>query len=288
VLRTFKFVSPGLLAAMGNSLIAGHEFSWADSYEKRPVAMISENIARELWGSPTAALGKQIRASKDQPWREIVGVVGDERHDGLNKKAPPIVFWPQLMDGFGGDKIFVARSMSYVVRTDRAGTTSFMDEVRKAVWSVNPNLPVANVHSMDWYLDKSMARTSFTLVMLGIAGAMALLLGVVGIYGVISYSVSQRRREIGIRMALGSPLRRLTTMFVTHGLRLAAIGVFFGLGAAIPLSRLMKELLFEVRPIDPLTYLAVSMTLVTAAMLASYFPALRAAGVDPVDALRAD
>jgi ABC-type antimicrobial peptide transport system permease subunit len=133
-----------------------------------------------------------------------------------------------------------------------------------------------------------MARTSFTLVMLGIAGGMALLLGVVGIYGVISYSVSQRTREIGIRMALGSPLARLTAMFVTNGLMLASIGVAIGLGGAAAITGLMKDLLFEVKPVDPLTYSAVSLALIGAAVLASYVPALRAAGIDPVEALRAE
>jgi ABC-type antimicrobial peptide transport system permease subunit len=133
-----------------------------------------------------------------------------------------------------------------------------------------------------------MARTSFTLVMLAIAGAMALLLGVAGIYGVISYSVSQRTREIGIRIALGARNEEVTRMFVGHGLRLAGIGIACGLAAALALTRLMSSLLFGVSAIDPLTYGAVSLTLVVAAMLASYLPAARATSVDPVDALRAE
>ena len=133
-----------------------------------------------------------------------------------------------------------------------------------------------------------MARTSFTLVMLAIAGGMALLLGIVGIYGVISYSVSQRTREIGIRMALGARPGELQRMFVRHGLVLAGIGVAFGAGAAVGLSRLMASLLFEVSPFDPLTYAAVSVVLVAAAVLASYLPARRASAVDPVEALRAE
>ncbi len=287
-IREFKFVSPGLADAIGNRLLAGREFTWTDIYEKRTVALVSENLARELWGSPQAALGKQIRSQSTSPWREIIGVVGDERDDGVNKPTPSFVWWPPLMDRFVGDEQFVARGMSFVVRTDRAGTTALMDELRKAVWSVNGSLPLASVHTLEWYANRSMSRTSFTLVMLGIAGAMALLLGVIGIYGVISYSVSQRRREIGIRMALGSPLRKLTTMFVSHGLRLAVIGVIIGLAGAAALSRLMSGLLFEVRAIDPLTYAAVSVGLAASAALASYLPALRAAGVDPVEALRAD
>ncbi len=287
-LRFFKFYSPGLLATMGNTLLAGRDFTWSDTYDRRPVAMVSENLARELWGSPAQAIGKRIRESMKADWREIVGVVNDERDDGLNQKAPTFVAWPMLMNNFAGDQIHVSRWMSFVVRTDRAGTQSLLADLRQAVWSVNPNLPLSRVSTLAETADKSMARTSFTLVMLGIAGAMALLLGIVGIYGVISYSVSQRTREIGIRMALGAPLRRLTAMFVGNGLTLAALGVIFGLAGAAAVTRLMKDLLFEVRPVDPVTYLGVSVVLIAAAMLASYIPALRAAAVDPVEALRAE
>jgi ABC-type antimicrobial peptide transport system permease subunit len=163
-----------------------------------------------------------------------------------------------------------------------------LTEVRQAVWSVNPNLPVAAVHTVDYFYRRSMARTSFTLVMLGVAGAMALLLGVVGIYGVIAYSVSQRRREIGIRMALGAQQPTLTGMFVRHGLFLTGIGVACGLVVAFLLMRLMSSLLFNVNPTDPFTYAAVSAGLVATAFLASYLPSRRAATVDPVEALLAE
>lgn len=287
-IRHFKFASPGLQATMGNRLVAGRDFTWTDVYERRPVAMISENVAREMWGDPATAVGKQIRDRLNAPWREVIGVTGDERDDGMNQRAPKVVTWPILMDDFSGDKIFVRRSLAFMIRSERAGSLSFLDEVQHAVWSVNPNLPLRGVRTMRDIASGSLARTSFTMVMLGIAGGMALLLGVVGIYGVISYSVSRRRREIGIRMALGSPLRRVIGMFVTHGLRLAGIGVACGVGAAIVLTRLMSGLLFEVRPIDPPTFVAVAAGLVASAALASYFPASRAASVDPVEALRAE
>jgi ABC-type antimicrobial peptide transport system permease subunit len=160
--------------------------------------------------------------------------------------------------------------------------------VSRAVWSVNPNLPLASVRTLDAIVSASMARTSFTLVMLAIAGAMALLLGVAGIYGVIADSVSQRAREIGIRMALGAQRQEVTRMFVRYGLGLAAIGIACGLAAALALTRLMGSLLFEVSPMDPLTYVAVCLSLTAAAMLASYVPALRATLINPVTALRAE
>jgi putative ABC transport system permease protein len=287
-IRLFKFLSPGLLKTMGNPLVAGREFTWEDAYDKRPVAMVSENLARELWQDPSAAIGKRIRENNTSSWREVVGVVGDERDEGVDKKAPATAFWPILMDHFEGDEIQVRRTLAYMVRSPRAGSNGFVNEVSRAVWSVNPNLPLASVRTLDEIVSASMARTSFTLVMLAIAGAMALLLGVAGIYGVISYSVSQRTREIGIRMALGAQRAEVTRMFVRYGLGLAAIGIACGLAAAAALTRVMASLLFEVSPTDPPTYAAVCLSLAAAASLASYVPALRATGVNPVSALRAE
>jgi len=214
--------------------------------------------------------------------------VSDERADGVDQKAPTIALWPILMDSFVNERPFVRRSLAYVIRSRRTGSSGFINEVSRAVWSVNPNLPLANVRTLQEIYDASLARTSFTLVMLAIAGAMALLLGVAGIYGVISYSVSQRTREIGIRIALGARNAEVTRMFVRHGLGLAAIGIACGLAAAFALTRLLSSLLFDVSPIDPLTYGAVALSLVAAAVLASYVPALRATMVDPVEALRAE
>jgi ABC-type antimicrobial peptide transport system permease subunit len=153
---------------------------------------------------------------------------------------------------------------------------------------VNPDLPIAGVLTMQEIYGRSMARTAFTLVMLRIAAGMALLLGVVGIYGVVSYTVSQRTREIGIRMALGAPQQSVRQMFLRQGLLLTAIGVVCGLAAAAGLTRLMKTLLFEVSPLDPVTYCAVSLVLAAAALLASYVPARRATTIEPVEALRVE
>ncbi|PYR40546.1 MAG: multidrug ABC transporter substrate-binding protein, partial [Acidobacteria bacterium] len=283
-----KFVSPGLLKTMGTPILAGRDFTWEDAYDRRPVAIVSEALARELWGQPPAAIGKQIRETNNSLWREVVGVVGDERDDGLDKAAPAAAYWPMLMAKFEDGDPSVRRTISYVIRSRRTGTAGFADEVSRAVWAINPNLPLANVRTLDEIVAKSMARTSFTLVMLAIAGTMALLLGAAGIYGVMSYAVSQRTREIGIRMALGAERRAVTRMFVRHGLELAAIGVACGLAAALALTRLMTSLLFEVSPIDPLTYVAVCAALAATALVASYLPALRATLVNPVTALRAE
>jgi predicted permease len=287
-LRSFKMISPGLLKTMGNSLIAGRDLTWTDVYEKRPVVLVSENLARELWHTPQAAIGKRIRESGKSAWREVIGVVNDERDDGVNQKAPTMVLLPSMMENFNVDQTFIQRSVTILIRSGRTGSSGFFGEVSRAVWSVNPSLPLASVRTLAEVYRKSLARTSFTLVMLAIAGGMALLLGVIGIYGVISYSVSQRTREIGIRMALGSPQKDVTRLFVGHGLRLAAIGIACGLAAAAACTRLMSSMLFEVSPLDPLTFAGVPLMLVVAAALASYVPALRAAVVDPVEALRTD
>jgi predicted permease len=287
-LRRFKFVAPGFFQTMGTRLVAGRDVTWTDLYDKRDVALVSENMARELWHTPTAALGKRIREGMKDPWREIVGVVEDVRHDGADQKAPATVYWPLMMRNFWGNEISVQRDVVYAIRSNRAGSESFLKEVQQAVWSVNSELPLARIRTMEEVFRASMARSSFTLVMLAIAGGMALLLGIVGIYGVISYSVSQRTREIGIRIALGSPLGSVRAMVVRNGLFLTAIGVALGLAAAAALTRLMVSLLFEISPVDPLTYLAVSGGLLGAAAAASYFPAHRASAVNPVEALRAE
>jgi predicted permease len=287
-IRRFKRAAPGFLETLGTPLIAGRLFTWADTYQHLPVAVVSENFARENWPNPADALGKRIRVATTDDWREIIGVVGNVYDNGVSQPAPTTIFWPVLMDRFEGQKEYVARDVAFAIRTSRAGSESLMKDVREAVWSVNPNLPLSSVNTVDFFYKRSIARTSFTLIMLGVAGSMALLLGVVGIYGVIAYSVSQRTREIGIRMALGAQTRALTTMFVRHGLRLTAIGVVFGVIAAIAVMRLMSTLLFNVSPVDPITYLVVCAGLVVPAWLASYLPSRRVASVDPVEALRGE
>jgi predicted permease len=288
-LRLFNYVSPGFFHSAGTRMIAGRELAWSDVYNLRPVGMVSENLARELWGTPSAAIGKRFREYPSMPWHEVIGVVQNVYENGVQEEAPAMVYWPSMMDGLYGPHTFDAlRTVTFAVRSDRAGTEGLLNEIRQAVWAVNASLPVASVRTMQEIYDQSLARTSFTLVMLGIAGAMALVLGVIGIYGVISYGVSQRRREIGIRLALGAQQSELRRMFVRSGLALAGIGVAIGMAAAVGLMRLMKSLLFGISPLDPVTYVAVPLVLAAAAVLASYLPARRAAAVDPVEALRAE
>jgi predicted permease len=287
--RLFKYASPGFFHSAGTRVVAGREITWTEVYGLRPAVLISENLARELWGTPTAAVGKHLRQRPDMPWHEVIGVVQDVRENGLNQQAPAIVYWPSMsahLNATAGQPNAI-RGVTFIVRSERTGTEGFLSQVRQAVWSVNASLPVSPRTMRDVY-DQSLARTSFTLVMLAIAASMALLLGVVGIYGVISYMVSQRRREIGIRAALGAQHGELKRMFVRHGLVLAGIGVVVGLGAAAGLTRLMSTLLYGITPLDPVTFVAVPLVLVTATVLASYLPARRAASVDPVETLRVE
>src|SRR6202522_1948152 len=286
--RRFKFVSPGFLATMGTPLLAGRDITWEDTYQKIPVAMISENFAKEYWHDARNALGKRIRVGNTDDWRQIVGVVGDVYERGVDQPAGTSVYWPVMMDRFEGQKEALHRGIAFAIRSPRAGSQAFLNEVRETVWSVDPNIPLANAHTLGYFYTMSMARTSFTLVMLGVAGGMALLLGIVGIYGVIAYSVSQRTREIGIRMALGAQRKALVGMFVQQGLWLAGVGILCGLAAAFAVMRLMSSLLFKVSPVDPVTYGAVTLGVLVTAYLACYLPSRRAAGVDPVDALRAE
>jgi predicted permease len=283
-LRMFKSVSPGFIQTDGTRLIAGQDLTWIDTFGQRRPAMVSENLARELWGSPSAAIGKKFREFTND-WWEVVGVVQDVRENGVNEKAPAVVYWPPLS---GPGKLDAVRSATFVVRSDRTGNAGFLNEIRQAVSSVNSELPLTSVRTMQNLYDHSLARTSFALVMLAIAGSMALVIGVIGIYGVISYTVSQRTREIGIRLALGAQRSAITTMFLRHALLLAGTGAAIGLAAAFGLMRLMNSLLFGTSPHDPLTYILVPAVLLMVAVFASYLPARRAAAVDPANTLRAD
>jgi len=292
-IRRFKWVSDGYFETMQIPVLAGRPLEWRDSYELNKVVMVTENFAREYWNSPADAIGKRISTGLSAGnWYEIVGVSGNVRDEGLDQEATSVVYWPMMLRNLWAsmpgeaDEVYARRSMNYAIRSARAGTPDFLTEVRDAIWEVNPNLPLAGVRGLDELLDRSMARTSFSLIMLGIAAGVALLLGTIGIYGVISYIVSQRTRELGVRLALGANAADVRKMVLKQGLILCSFGVLFGLGAAIGLTRLMEALLYGVNPTDPLTFVAVSVSITLVALLASYVPAARAAGIDPVEAIR--
>jgi predicted permease len=287
-LRRFKWIAPGYFETMGNELLVGRSVTWDDLHQRRPVALVTESLAAEFWPEPSAALGRRIRVTPEDPWREIIGVVGNVRDDGVTEEATDVVFWPMAMAGFWGEELYVPRSLAFALRSPRVGAAALLGEVRQAIWEVNDHLPLANVRTLEEILDRSLARTSFTLVMLAVAAIAAVLLGAIGIYGVTSYAVSQRRREIGVRMAFGARPREVSRLILRHGLLLAGVGVVIGLAGSLALTRLMSAILYGVSPLDPVTYGAGGAGVVIIVLLASYIPARRAASVDPIETLRAD
>ena len=285
--RRFKFVSPGLFGTAGTRIVAGRDFTWTDLSERKLVVIVSANMARELWGSPKAALGKRVAGPPN--WREIVGVVEDVRDDGLDAPAPTIVYWPSYMfSGFGNARAVTIRAATFAIRSPLAGTQGLLNGVQRAVWGANASLPVATARTMQDVYGRSIARTTFTLVTLSAAGGVALALGVLGLYGVLAYAVQQRRREIAIRMALGAREPQVRWRFLRYGLTLALVGVALGCAAAMLASRVMTSLLADVTPLDPATYAAAGLLLTAVAALASYVPARRAAAVNPAEVLAGD
>jgi hypothetical protein len=287
--RRNKYVSPGYFEVMGTRIVAGRDITWSDIEAGGSVALISEDFARELAAEPAQALGKRIRIpGNSDVWRDVIGVVQRVHETGLYEEAPSIVYWPALVENMFGDRAYAPANFAFVIRSERAGTASLAAEIRQAIRSVSASIPVASERTMDELYSGSLARTSFALVMLAIAGSMALFLGAVGIYAVIAYVVSQRAREIGIRSALGAEPRQLKEMFLLQGLALSGVGVVVGLVVAAGLGRLMSSVLFGVGPMDPVAYVVAVGVITTAAALASYLPARRAAAIDPIETLRAE
>ncbi|MFC1529790.1 ADOP family duplicated permease [Gemmatimonadota bacterium] len=283
--RRFKWVSEHYLETMGNPVKAGRAITWAEINNHAHVVMVTENFARAYWDDPSDAIGKHVRATLNTDWHEIIGVTGNVHDDGVGEEPTPVVFWPMLVDNLWNEGLFIQRTMGYAVRTNRLNDPVLMGEIRRVVRTVNSNLPIMNAQTLEEILEESMARTSIMLILLAIASSLALLLGSVGMYGVISYSVSQRTREIGIRMAIGARQEDINRLFIRHGLFLTGTGVAVGLIAATGLTQLMSSLLYGTDPVDPITYIIVSIVLSGVALLATLVPSRRAATMDPVDAL---
>ncbi|HEX3126418.1 MAG TPA: ABC transporter permease [Thermoanaerobaculia bacterium] len=289
-----RFASPGYFEALGIPLLEGRSFDRIDPERAEDGVVVSRSLARHFWPNGSA-LGKRLSpGGPGEPidkWFTIIGVVGDVREQGLHQKPVEAVYYAVRRmnpdgDGGGGGE-WVPRDFALVVKAkpgvDPAG---LVDAVRQAVWSIDPKLPLSGVRTMEKVVELSMARTSFTMLLLGIGAAVALLLGAVGIYGVISYIVSQRTQEIGVRMALGAQRGDVSGMVMKEGLLLAVLGIGSGLAVAFAVTRLMKALLYEVSATDPATFAAVPLLLALVALLASYVPARRAAGVQPLEAIR--
>ena len=277
-----QVVSHGAFEAMGTRLVRGRWFTEADTMASVPVAVVNETMARTYWTDPAAVVGGRIRlgSAAARPWATVVGVVADERHDGVTgivkeKFFIPHIQWPVATAG--GDPI---RSVFVVARTT-GDPMSVAGAVRNEIRQMDASLPVANVRSMNDVVAAALATPRLTGFLLGAFAAIALALAAVGIYGVLAYLVSQRTQEIGIRLAIGADRSQVLGMVLRQGLSLAAVGIVVGLIGAFALTRLMQSLLYEVRPNDPITFVAVAAALLLIALMASFLPARRATRVSP-------
>jgi predicted permease len=278
-------VGPGYLEAMGIRLLEGRTFRSGDGAEGSRVAVITESFA-EMWWPDASPIGRRMRIGYEgEDWYEVVGVVEDAHYMSLEETPEEMIYWPSTVGPASAP--FPTRSRDVVIKA-AGDPLALVSLLRREVDALNPRIPVSNPRAMSTVLAEATSRTSFATALLGAASSIALLLGLVGIYGVISYVVSQRTREIGIRMALGATVPSVRGMVVRQGLLLAGTGVVIGLIAAGALSRIMGSILFGVSATDPVTYASTAVILVAVALLASWLPARKAAGVDPSRALRAD
>jgi putative ABC transport system permease protein len=284
-LRRFEFITPAYFQVLGTPILAGRDVTWTDLSEGRAVAIVSSELARQEWGSAEAALGKRVQVTPADTWREVVGVAGDIRDDGLHQPAPPIVYFPARVEKFWGAPLMSFGNGTFLIRSSRAGTESLIREIEQAVAGVNADLPVSQVRRLSEVYRGALARTSFTMTLLLVAGAMGLLLGVIGIYGVVAHGVAERTREIGIRLALGAQPSEITRLFLGRGFALASTGLGIGLVAAVMLTRFMTSVLVGVRPVDALTYAAVASVVLAVATAAAYVPARRATRTSTTQAL---
>ncbi|MDX1396248.1 MAG: ABC transporter permease [Gemmatimonadota bacterium] len=281
-----KWIAGDYFETMGNPVLAGRPITWADVRSRANVVVITEDVALRYWGDARSAVGRRLRNEPDVEWREIVGVVGPVHDDGPDQDPVGIVYWPQQQTGFWGNELYSPRRMSFVLRMSGTSPSGAAGAVRSAIWGLNANLPVANLRTLEDIVRESVSRTSFTVVMLATAAAVALLLGVIGLYGVVSYAVATRTREIGVRIALGARRREVIGMVVGQGTRLTVLGLAIGLVGALVATRILSTLLFGVRTVDPPTYAATAAVLGVVAVLASYLPARRASRIEPTEALR--
>jgi putative ABC transport system permease protein len=270
-------ISPAYLRAMRIPLLSGREFDDRDRADSPPVALVNESAARKLWPGEDPT-GKRFRFGDTKgPWKTVVGVVGDVLHKGLDASKTLQVYLPEGQ--------FVDSDMMLVVRTSNE-PASLAAAIRAAIAAIDPQAPISGVATMQEVVSASLANQRFGVILFTLFAAVALLLAAFGIYGVISYGVTQRTHEIGIRVALGAKRGEVLALVVGEAMRPALLGAVLGLGAAFGLTRLLAGLLFAVKPADPATFALVFILLIAVSLLACYIPARRAMCVDPVVALR--
>jgi putative ABC transport system permease protein len=280
-LAEFRAISPDYFRTMGVPLVGGRFFTAQDQSNSAPVVIVNQALARRYL-SGQDPIGKRIRAIGDD-WRTVVGVVGDVRQSGVTQAARAEVFVPTPQATWTG----LTQTMSLAVRAD-AEPEALVSAVRNTVREIDPAQPVFNVKTMEAVVADSVSDRRLNMLLLGIFAAVALTLAVIGIYSVMSYTVSQHTREIGIRMALGAQPMDVLKLVVGQGMSLTLVGVGLGVTGAFGLTRLMASLLYGVTATDPLTFAVVSALMVIVALLACYLPARRATKVDPMVALRVE
>ncbi len=271
-------INPHYFDALGTRLLKGRVFTERDAAGAPSVFIINEALARRCWPNEDP-LGKRIRYNNNDPWGEIVGVVEDVKFDGLHLASTPHLFEPYQQNAW-----------SFLVVTIRSplDQNALLAAAQREVKALDPNLPVSNVRMMEEVVAQSLATRRFVLLLFGLFAGLALLLATVGIYGVLTASVSQRTRELGVRIALGATARDVGRLIVGQGLKLVLSGIALGLVGALALRRMIEKLLFGVSPTDPLTYIAIASLLVGVAIVACWIPARRATKVDPLVALRSE
>jgi putative ABC transport system permease protein len=282
----FRSISPRYFETMGIPVLDGRPFTALDGAKAIPVAIINKTMARRFWRDENP-LGKRIRrrTPSDPPWLTIVGIAGDVRHQGQTREPCAEVYVPYQQPSWATSTTRFPFPRELVVRTD-SDPANLVPALQRQVWAVDRNQPVSRVRTLQELLWNSVSQQRFNMLLLSLFGTLGLLLASVGIYGVLSYTVTRRIHEIGIRMALGAQPGRILAMVVGHGMGLAILGVGIGLVAALALTRVMSTLLFEITPTDPATFILVSALLLGVAFAACYIPARKATKVDPVMALR--
>ena len=280
-----NFPSPGYREALGFPLVEGRFLEAADNHERRRVAVVNQTLAQRYWPNGSA-IGRRMTPGRpdESGWFEIVGVVGDIRHESLQSEPIGMVFYPILRPEGGGD---IGGNVSLVIRTDGSPET-LADPARESVWSIDPNVPITQVLTLEELVRDARAPMAFSMSLLLIASALAVLLGAVGIYGVVTYVVSQRTQEIGVRMALGALRSQVRSMILRDAIKTVAPGVAVGLLSAFALTRTMSSLLYGVSPLDPWSFVLAPVLLLVVAVASSLLPAERASKVNPLKALRQD
>ncbi|MCP4844381.1 MAG: FtsX-like permease family protein [Actinomycetia bacterium] len=279
-------VTPGALETLGIRLLSGRMLTRADAENRTDAVVVSASLAGHYWNGQEA-LGKRIgpeepTEEEGDRWVTIVGVVEDIHIRALETQPEEVVYFSMLGEG-GGRR--TSGRMTVLVKTDGDDPMRLADSLRQAVWDLDAHLPISRLRTLDAVVQAATARTSFTVVLLMIAGAVSLLLGSVGTFAIVSYLVSQRTQEIGVRMAVGARQLDIVLLVMRQGLVLALGGTAVGVGAALVVTRWLESILFEIDPLDPVTFVLVPLLLTVIALIASFFPALRAAKVQPTVAL---